>query len=60
MSRPTGTGRARNRRLEERPGRAYPRRSLGRVVDADTIEFVYRHSTPKGSVVAVTVWKRKK
>ena len=32
----------------------------GRVVDADTLEVVYRHSSAKSTVVAVTTWKRKK
>jgi hypothetical protein len=32
----------------------------GRIVDGDTIEYVYRHSTPKNSVVAVGVFSRKK
>ncbi len=31
-----------------------------RIVDANTIESVYRHSTPKSSVVSVAVWTRKK
>ncbi len=32
----------------------------GRIVDADTIEYVCRHSTPKSSVVAVGVFSRRK
>jgi hypothetical protein len=32
----------------------------GRIVDANTIESVYRHSTPKSSVVSVGVWARTK
>jgi hypothetical protein len=31
-----------------------------RIVDADTIEFVYRHATPRSSVVSVGTWSRKK
>jgi hypothetical protein len=31
-----------------------------RIVDADTIEMVYRHATPKSAVVSVGTWTRKK
>lgn len=32
----------------------------GTMVDADTIEIVYRHATPKSSVISAGVWHRKK
>ena len=32
----------------------------GRIVDADTIEYVYRHATPTSTVIAAGVLKRRK
>ncbi|MCC6136880.1 MAG: hypothetical protein LM550_13265 [Candidatus Contendobacter sp.] len=32
----------------------------GKIIDSDTIEVLYRHVTPKDTVVAVGLWRRKK